>query len=166
MLESILFYCFATLAVITALLVIFTRHPVYSVLYLVLTMFALAALYLMLHAYFVAAIQLIVYAGAILVLFLFVVMLLNLDQEGEESFRSGPARWFAVPIALSFVTELYFVLAPFLQNPSKMIPSSEGTIEAVGHLLFTKHLLPFEIISFVLLTAILGVTVLSKKGWK
>lgn len=166
MLEAILFYAFAALAVVTALLVIFSPHPVYSVLFLVITMFALASLYTMLHAYFIAAIQMIVYAGAILVLFLFVVMLLNLDQEGDETFRVGPARWFAVPLGLAFICELYPILAHISSNASAPKILSEGTTQALGQLLFTKHLLPFEVISFLLLAAILGTTVLSKRTWK
>jgi NADH-quinone oxidoreductase subunit J len=167
MLEPILFYSFATLAVATALFVIFCRHPVYSVLYLVITMFALTAIYLMLHAYFIAAIQLIVYAGAILVLFLFVVMLLNLDQEGDESFRAGPARWFAIPFGIAFLAQLFPIIEHITQTHSKNIESlSEGTTQAVGDLLFTKHFLPFEVVSFVLLAAILGATVLSKRIWR
>ncbi len=165
MLETILFYSFAILAIATALLVIFSRHPIYSVLFLVLTMFALASLYIMLHAYFIAAIQIIVYAGAILVLFLFVVMLLNLDQEGDDSFRVGPSRWFAIPLGLAFICELYLVLSHLI--PSKAQETlSEGTTQSLGFLLFSKHLLPFEVISFLLLSAILGTTVLSKRNWQ
>ncbi|MBI1883755.1 MAG: NADH-quinone oxidoreductase subunit J [Chlamydiae bacterium] len=163
--ESVLFYTFATLVVTTALLVIFSNHPAYSVLYLVLTMFGLASLYVMLHAYFVAAIQLMVYAGAILVLFLFVIMLLNLEREGEESFRSGPSRWLALPLTLVFLVELYTVVMQIHIKGSKGL-SVEGNTESLGHLLFTQHLLPFEIISFVLLAAILGTTILSKRNWK
>jgi NADH-quinone oxidoreductase subunit J len=167
MLESVLFYTFATVTVVTAFLVIFCRHPVYSVLYLVLTMFALTALYIMLNAYFVAAIQLIVYAGAILVLFLFVVMLLNLDQEGDESFRAGPARWFAVPFGIAFIIELISIIEHLTHtNASSGKMLSQGTTEAVGDLLFNKYLVPFEVVSFVLLAAILGATVLSKRTWK
>lgn len=164
--ESILFYCFAGLSILTAFLVIFSRNPVYSALYLILTMFALAAIYIMLHAYFIAAIQLIIYAGAIMVLFLFVVMLLNLDREGDESFRSGPSRWFAIPIALAFILELFPIVWHFIQKPLKESTKLiEGTTQAVGHLLFTKYLLPFEIVSLVLLAAILGAVVLSKRNW-
>lgn len=166
MLESILFYSFAVLAVVTALFVIFCRHPVYSVLYLLITMFAIAAVYVMLQAYFVAAIQLIVYAGAILVLFLFVVMMLNLDHEGEESFRVGPSRWFAVPFALAFLCEVIPIIENFGNVQRSNVPMLEGTTEIVGRHLFTRHFLPFEIVSFVLLAAILGAAVLSKRTWR
>ena len=139
--ESILFYCFAILSILTAFFVISSRNPVYSVLFLIITMFALAAIYIMLHAYFIAAIQLIIYAGAIMVLFLFVVMLLNLDREGDESFRSGPSRWFAIPIALAFILELFPIVWHFIQKTPKNVPLlMEGTAQAVGTLIFTKHL--------------------------
>jgi NADH-quinone oxidoreductase subunit J len=166
MLECLFFYSMAALVIITALLVIFTRHPVYSVLYLVLTMFALAAIYVLLGAYFVAAIQLIVYAGAILVLFLFVVMLLNLDQEGDESFRAGPSRWLAVPFTFAFICEFYTILEQFFSSRSEVKSLIPGTIQAIGNVLFTRHLVAFEVVSFVLLAAILGATVLSKRNWK
>lgn len=164
MFETILFYSFAGLAVGTALCVVFCRHPVYSVLYLMLTMFALAGIYCMLQAYFIAAIQLVVYAGAILVLFLFVVMLLNLDHEGDESFRAGPSRWFAIPFGLAFLCELVHILKEITYAKAPSL--QEGTTEAVGRVLFTKHYIPFEVISFLLLAAILGATVLSKRSWR
>ena len=167
MCEAVLFYSFAVLAITTALLVVLIKHPIYSVLFLVLTMFSLAAIYITLHAFFVAAIQVIVYAGAILVLFLFVVMLLNLDYEGDEAFRSGPARWLAFPLVIGFLTELSLITSSFLSQKKPELTSLQfGSSQQVGKLLFTNHLMAFEVVSLILLAAIMGATVISKRNWK
>jgi len=144
--ESILFIIVALTVLISALLVITRRSPITSVLFLVLTFLSIAVLYVMLGAQFIAALQVIIYAGAIMVLFLFVVMLLNLrtPQPWEVS---GPLR-----------TGLGFIVAGGVLLDPEM-----GTVAAVGDALFRRFLLPFEIASVLLLVAIIGVVALVKR---
>ena len=164
MLESIIFYLLGFFAIASALSVVFLKRPVYSVLALIVTMFCTAGLFFQLDAYLIGAIQIIVYAGAVMVLFLFVIMLLNLGKESASSFRTGPSRWFAIPLAIFLLLEIYFVVGQW-PKLEKCTPVS-GTIDRIGKLLFTDYLLPFEIVSLLLLTAILGTTVLAKRKWQ
>ncbi|MDP3980400.1 MAG: NADH-quinone oxidoreductase subunit J [Chlamydiota bacterium] len=164
MIKSIIFYTFAILSFGSAVMVVFLKRPIYSVISLILTMFGLSGLYFMLDAYLIGAIQIIVYAGAVMVLFLFVVMLLNLGKEHASSFRTGPSRWFAIPLAIFLLTEIYMVLRIWPKQIENHPVS--GSIEEIGKLIFTTYLLPFEIVSFLLLAAILGTTVLAKRKWK
>ena len=166
-LPSILFYVFAALAVIFAIMVVanpFSRSPVTSAMFLVLTMGCLAGLFTLLHAFFLAAVQILVYAGAVMVLFLFVIMLLDLREEQRRQVRS-----------LSLVTGLVSVgaiLAIFINSllvtkPGVgLVGTKEGSTFDLGKLLFTKYLLPFEIVSILLLVAMVGVVLLSKKDLK
>lgn len=159
--ELILFTITALIALVSALMVITRKSPISSVLFLVLTFLCLAVLYVMLGAQFIAAMQIIIYAGAIMVLFLFVLMLLNLrtDQSWE---RSGTLRKW-----LGFVVTggLLLVAAAWLKGTGAMdgtLDPEMGTVSAFGDALFRRFLLPFEIASVLLLGAIIGVVAIIK----
>ena len=162
--QPVLFYIFAILMVASALGVIFARNPVYAVLSLVSTLFALSGLFVLLEAYFVAAVQVAVYAGAILVLFLFVVMLLDIAPEAVIRMKVGTLRFLGIFVGLIFFWELITAIRSFLRTSGGLtgFPLS-GTTAAIGKLLFTTYALPFEVASILLLVGIIGAVVLAKK---
>lgn len=169
-LPDILFYVFAALTLLCALLVVanpFSRNPVTSAMFLVLTIISMACLFVLLHAFFLAAVQIIVYAGAVMVLFVFVIMLLDLKEEERRQIKM-----FGVVAGLVCVALILTVFArSILQscNGSCSLPdgpSVEGDTHALGMLLYTKYTLPFEVISVLLLVAMVGVIMLSKKDTK
>jgi len=161
----ILFSYFAGVILLTGIMVIGLRNPIYSVLSLLVLFFHVAGIYLLLDAEFIAAVQIIVYAGAILVLYLFVVMLLNLKVE------EGYQRQLVIGLLLGFSVagEIVFIISQSTFGKGlKSVPSisgpSLGNTEAVGQLLFTQYLFPFEVASVILLVAMVGAIVLAKKG--
>ena len=162
MAEAVFFYIFTGVMLLAALCVVLSRRPIYSVLSLLLAMFCLASLFVMLGAYFVAALQILLYAGAVLVLFLFVIMLLNLEPEALARMRIFTLRR-AGTIAAAFLL-VHLVRLFHASTPSLMAPPAEfgGTVEAIGRLLFTAYLLPFELTSFLILAAIIGAVTLAK----
>jgi NADH-quinone oxidoreductase subunit J len=162
-LTDILFYVFAALTLGCAVLVIvnpFSRNPVTSAMFLVLTIISMAGLFVLLHAFFLAAVQILVYAGAVIVLFLFVIMLLDLKEEARRRIK-----------IYGFIAGLLSVgtiLAIFFKNLNTTQLGTgpaiiEGTTEALGKLLFTSYVLPFEVVSVLLLVAMIGVIMLSRK---
>jgi NADH-quinone oxidoreductase subunit J len=162
-----LFVPLAALLAATALGVVLCRHPVRSAMCLVATLFQLAVFFVFLEADFVAALQVIVYAGAIMVVFLFVIMLLNL---GDEEPRRRRLAWHAVTVLASSLFLL--VLVYFLKKGGALLPGAGmtaepppgfGSIESVGVSLFTTYLLPFEITGLLMLAAVIGAVVLAKK---
>ena len=158
-----LFYIFGALAVIAALSVVAQRMPVHSALSLIVVLCALAVVYLLLGAEFIAVIQVIVYAGAIMVLFVFVIMLLNAGRE-TPSRRSRMARWLGPPLVAAFLLEV--LIAVWKQYPaagSHPAAAMDASPAAIGHLLFRSYVLPFEVTSVLILVAILGAVVLAKK---
>ena len=160
-----LFYFIGFLAIISALFVVLNRNPVYSAMMLVFCFFSLAALYVLLEAYFVAVLEIIVYAGAIMVLFLFVIMLINVGNEIKTSKYLQKTK--AIPLILiSLFTLNIFLLILWrsegLHQPSTI--STVGSISAIGHALFTKYVLPFEIASLLLLVALIGTVYLAKRS--
>ena len=167
----ILFYLFAAVAVVASLLVIAQRNPIYSVLYLIASFGALSALYVLLEAPFVAMIQIIVYAGAIMVLFLFVVMLLNAPHEDtEEDLErgvrpavSGGVRAFGVLLALTLVAEVIWALAVTRRNGDQFAGEAVSSVAAIGRSLFTVYALPFEVTSILILVALVGSVVLARR---
>ena len=165
MIDAVCFYAFAALMLGAAFSVVLNRQPVYSVLSLLAVMFCLAALFIMLHAYFVAALQVLLYAGAVLVLFLFVVMLLNLEPEALVRMRALTLRTAGTLTAAL----LFVILANILTRriiapaPAAVAPDAIGTVESIGRLLFTTYLLPFELTSFLILAAIIGAVTLAKQ---
>jgi NADH-quinone oxidoreductase subunit J len=168
MLEVILFVILASAAVVTAVLVILQRNPMVSAIFLILTLFCLAGIYLLLNAPFLAAIQLLVYAGAIMVLFLFVIMLLNLEKEQKIITRHRLQKIFGVFLGLVLLVQIGSVFhSIFLTGEKGFFPPDKvaalGNTEVVARLLFTDFLLPFEITSVLLLVAIIGAIILAKR---
>ena len=159
----VLFYIFAALAVLAAISVVAQRTPVYSALSLIVVLCSLAVVYLLLGAEFIAVIQVIVYAGAIMVLFVFVIMLLNAGREAPSQ-RSRFAHWLGAPLVAAFLVEI--LLAVWRQFPAGSThpaASLDAGPAAIGHLLFRNYVLPFEVTSILILVAILGAVVLAKK---
>lgn len=159
---DVLFYVFAALTLLCGLLVIFSRNPVTSAMFLVLTIISMSGLFVLLHAFFLAAVQIIVYAGAVLVLFVFVIMLLDLKEEERRKIKLFGA--VAGVVAVGGIISTFFkALASVkpLADPENL--RHAGDTNALGHLLFTNYTLPFEIVSVLLLVAMIGVILLSKK---
>ncbi|HLP18143.1 MAG TPA: NADH-quinone oxidoreductase subunit J [Bacteroidota bacterium] len=160
------FCLLAAVSVVSAVLMIIQRNPVNSALYLILNFFSLAALYLTLHAQFIAIVQIFVYAGAIMVLFLFVIMLLNLGDDKRLREHLGPKTYLAVALAIGLVLEFGYIFSKSRAEDVTTQASNAaqiGTVEFLGQVLFTKFLFPFEMTSFLLLAAIVGAVVLAKK---
>jgi NADH-quinone oxidoreductase subunit J len=162
--DSILFIVFAIVAVGCALNLVLQTHPISSALSLIGVLGSLAVLYLLLGAEFIAMAQIIVYGGAVMVLFVMVIMLLNAGAEK----RSGKS-WFAqiagLPLLLVFVIVLALLIRGALPDlrPVEFGSWVGGTAQHIGEMLFTEYLLPFEIVSVLILIAILGAVVLARK---
>jgi len=161
--EVILFLLFAIVAVVCAINVVVQTHPISSALSLVGVMASLAVLYLQLGGTFIAGAQMIVYAGAIMVLFVFVIMLLNAGGEGRQG-RSFMASLLGVPLLIALLGLLaYFVQRMFPATTVHFGSFQHGGPHDVGIALFTTYLLPFEITSLLILIAIIGAVVLARK---
>ena len=161
MTASLVFYPLAVLIVIASIMVVAARSAIISALFLVLDLFLLACVYASLNAHFVAVIQLLVYAGAILVLFLFVIMLLNVDPDRSK-------RRLYLPEALALLVALgVFGIIVLQLLPEQLVPPAtaalEGNTEQVGMLLFTTYLWPFELASFLILLAMVASVVIAKR---
>jgi NADH-quinone oxidoreductase subunit J len=159
-----LFFFMAFLTVLSALMVILSKNPVHSVLYLILTFFTLSGHYIMLNAQFLAAVNIIVYAGAIMVLFLFVIMFLNMK---DDNYGRNPA---IVKIAGTIVGGTLFVilLGAFLKTKLPGVDpntfnSQTGMVENLGKVLFRDYVLPFELTAILLLVAMIGAVMLGKR---
>jgi NADH-quinone oxidoreductase subunit J len=165
--QDLLFYVFALLTLVFGFLVVanpFSRNPVTSAMFLVLTIISLAGLFVLLHAFFLAAVQVLVYAGAVMVLFLFVIMLLDLKAEERRKIKL-----LGVVGGLVSVGAILAIFGWSLANaplPETQALDQEGGTVPLGKLLFTQYLLPFEIVSVLLLVAMVGVVLLSKKELK
>jgi NADH-quinone oxidoreductase subunit J len=155
-----LFYFLSFVAIFSALLVVFSKNPVYSILYLIITFFAIAGHYVLVNAQFLAAVHVIVYAGAIMVLFLYVIMLLNLNKE-DEPHKSYLAKIAAVICAGIMMVVLVASLRGTMQTATKS-GSEIGFVNNLGKVLFNEFLLPFEISSILLLAAMVGVVMVGK----
>ena len=155
------FLVLAAVAVTGALSLILQRHPIHSALSLIVVMVSLAGLYLLLGAEFIAAVQIIVYGGAIMVLFVFVIMLLNAGTE-ERSNVSRAAKFVGVPLGVVFLLEMSYAIA---RATSHMQPSASQLTSTrdLATLLFREFVFPFELTSFLILIAILGALVLAKR---
>jgi NADH-quinone oxidoreductase subunit J len=166
--DLILFYVFGGLAVVASLLVIGQRKPMYSVLLLIASFGGLSGLYVLLDAPFVAVTQIIVYAGAIMVLFLFVVMLLNVPREEAMLPGFGPTmatRRIGVALALVFVAEVIWALR---RLSTTALPEGDGvatlqSVRELGRLLYTRHAFAFEATSILILVAMVGAVVLARR---
>ncbi len=163
MLDVILFLVFAILAVLCAINLVVQRHPIHSALSLIGVMGSLAVLYLLLGAEFIAAAQMIVYAGAIMVLFVFVIMLLNAGSEHGRG-RSLVAKLLGVPLFALFLGVIAYLIQRMFPQAAP-VKFGEYTVGArdIGKALFTEYLLPFEVTSVLILIAILGAIVLARK---
>ena len=151
------------LTVGSALMVVFSPNPVRSVLYLVLTFFLISANYILMNAQFIAIVNIIVYAGAIMVLFLFVLMLLNLSKETEPK-TSVPMKWAAIVAGLSLCLVLFAAVKDSVLVPvTSVLDNQQGMVENLGKLLFTKYVLPFEMSSILFISAMVGAVLLAKR---
>lgn len=161
--ELILFLILALVAVVSALGMLFSRNAVYAALFLILNFGTVAVFYLLLNAPFIALTQVTVYAGAIMVLFLFVIMLLGAEQSG----RTPAVRWLR-PVTISLgaillAEAIYIIYTQRSLLPAKLTTSASfGTPNSVGEILFNQYLLPFEVTSVLLLVAMIGAIVLTK----
>jgi len=158
--EAFLFWLFAIVGVGCGIMVVLHRNPMSSAIYLVVTMLCLAGFYALLAGPFVAVIQVLVYAGAVMVLILFVIMMLNLREETLER-EGGIATWLIA--GLIGLVLVVVVLPPFPRTPAGTPQPAFGTIEEVGNKLFTVYILPFELTSVLLLIAIIGAVILAKR---
>lgn len=164
---AFLFYAFSILAVAGAIVLVSHRNPVYSALSLIVTMFSLAALFAMQNAQFLAIMQVLVYAGAIMVLFLFVIMLINIRIETRSPRRFTGQTGIALVLALVLFAEIVQIAVAvprYLAQPvSEMSPLEVGKAQTLAGLLFTKYLLPFEVASILLFVAIIGGVYFAKR---
>lgn len=165
MMEQLFFFYFALVIAVSSMLVVALRNPIYSALSLLIMFFHVAGLYVTLHAEFLAAVQVIVYAGAILVLYLFVVMLLNLHQD-DRYHQQWPV---AAVIGLTLVVEAVMLsnvkgraIPPAPANTETAVEGI-GNTEALGDVLYSTYLFPFEVASLILLVAMIGAIILAKR---
>lgn len=161
-----LFGILSFMVIFFALLVVFSKNPVHSVLYLVLTFFCIAGHYLLLNAQFLAIVHIAVYSGAIMVLFLFVIMLMNLNEESEPK-RTNISKFIGVLVGGLLLLVLVGVLRSSEEMQIVHVGHSEaGLMKNLGHVLFNEFLFPFEIVSILLLSALVGAIMLGKKEEK
>lgn len=161
MVEVVCFWVFASLMLLSALGVILARFPVYSVLLLLVSMCCVAGLFVLQGAFFLAMLQVLLYAGAILVLFLFAIMLLNLDPAQWRQERARTLRVAGGLVALAFLAEMVWIIQRAASSVAAAQPVP-GTVAAIGRTLLHEYLLPFELTSFLLLVAIIGAVALAK----
>jgi NADH-quinone oxidoreductase subunit J len=163
--QDALFYFFAALTIICGGLIILNRNPVNSAMFLVLAIASMAGLFVLLQAFFLAAVQVLVYAGAVMVLFLFVIMLLDLKEEDRRKFNL-----FGVITGVVSVAAIAYISFTAIHSGQGELPQSPtgepGSTILLGQRLFTEYLLPFEILSVLLLVAMVGVILLSKRELK
>jgi NADH-quinone oxidoreductase subunit J len=159
---ALLFIIFGGLAIGCAVSVVAQRNPLYCAISLIGVFMSLACLYVMLAAPFIAAVQVIVYAGAIMVLVVFVIMLLNVEAEEKRRIRMGFLVPAAIVLAAILIGEVAFILWSVDPNPT-LQPSDVGLTSSIGAALFTSYLLPFEITSILLLMAIVGAMTLTRR---
>ncbi len=157
------FWILAALSVGSAAGLVLRRNPIHGALFLVANLASIAALYLMMRAEFLAAAQVIVYAGAIAVLFVFAIMVLipGKEETGPDPLR--PQRWLAVPLGGLLALEIGLAFRSVLLHGPTTATTVPGGVAAVGRLLFTDYLFPFEVTSFLLLAALVGVLTLAKR---
>ncbi|MFZ9694651.1 MAG: NADH-quinone oxidoreductase subunit J [Chitinophagaceae bacterium] len=161
---QLLFWILSVAALFSAMMVVTSRNPVYSVIWLIVTFFALSGHYILLNAQFLAIVNIIVYAGAIMVLFLFVIMLMNLNKEAEPVKN----RWLQIAGAMSGGSLLLVLVAALkdteINGQQVMVgQGSIGLIKTLGKELFTNYVVPFEISSILFLSAMVGAVVIGKK---
>lgn len=161
---EILFWFLTALSIFSALMVVFSKNPVHSVLWLIMVFFSISGHYILLNAQFLAIVNMIVYAGAIMVLFLFVIMLMNLNTENEQS----KSKWLQLAAAVSGGSMMLILVAALKGNMAKATAmftqdAGIGLIKNLGNVLFTDYVVPFEISSVLFLSAMVGAVILGKK---
>ena len=168
--EAAIFWIFSAIAVASALLCVTRRNPVASALWLVLTMFSLAGMFVLLEAHFIAAMQVLVYAGAIMVLFLFVIMLLNVGRADTNDLPGWMGHVLMLAIGGVLAIELWamtrIVPADDIRLPvgtMQQLNEQQGALQVIAEPLFREYLVPFEITSVLLLAAVVGAVVLAKR---
>ena len=167
MINQLIFLYFAAVIVLSAVLMITRRNPVHSVLFMLLLFFHIAGVFVLLNAEFLAAVQLIVYAGAILILYLFVVMLLNVDRESEAVRANRFWPWMTVfGLIIAAEIALLVVRGSFPASGVRPMTAPGAGVAELGIELYTKYLVPFEVASIILLVGLIGAVMLAKKGSK
>jgi NADH-quinone oxidoreductase subunit J len=167
MLDTIFFYIFALLTLTGAVLTITRRSAVHSALWLIVSLFGVAGLYLLQRAEFLFAVQIVLYIGGIMLLFLFVIMLVDLDRAARER-QFSKARWLALACVVGVGAEIVYFLtkgpgAFQLSAPGAAAPVAGGNVERLADALFSEYLLPFEMASLLLLVAVVGSVIMAKK---
>jgi NADH-quinone oxidoreductase subunit J len=167
MINKLIFLYFAAVIIASAVLMITRRNPVHSVLFMLLLFFHIAGVFVLLNAEFLAAVQLIVYAGAILILYLFVVMLLNVDRESQAERANRFWPWITA-FGLVIATEIAVLVlrGSFPAGTGQVMKPVSGGVRELGIELYTRYLVPFEIASVVLLVGLVGAVMLAKKSSK
>ncbi|HZC68344.1 MAG TPA: NADH-quinone oxidoreductase subunit J [Nitrospirales bacterium] len=162
---TLAFLYLGTVIVLTGILVVALHKPVYSVIALLVMFFHIAGLFVTLHAEFLAAVQLIVYAGAILVLYLFVVMLLNVKEDNsyQRQFRLGLGLGLLALAEVVYIVSMAGMPEEHVREPAAAVAAA-GNTETVGRALYTTYLFPFEVASLILLVAMIGAIFMAKKG--
>jgi len=165
--EKLLFYLFGGIALLAAINVVALRRVFYSAISLIICLSALSGLYMLLAAPFIAAVQVIVYAGAIMVLFLFVIMLLDPFSASTGQDKKGYLRYAAIILGIVTLSLLYPLLRAYdlakAPRNAEFVAGGVGTVRHLGEVLFNEFLLPFEVISVLILVAIIGAVVLAKR---
>ncbi|HEX9306687.1 MAG TPA: NADH-quinone oxidoreductase subunit J [Anaeromyxobacter sp.] len=161
--ETVIFFVFAVPLVVTTLGVVVARNPMYAAMNLVAAFFFMAGIYVLLTAHLIAFMQILVYAGAVMVLFLFVIMLLSIGDEHLGTRRKNAMQYLGVLGAVALTSVLAAAIARVPDPGMRAVDASFGTVKAVGAVLFTEFLLPFEATSLLLLVAIVGAVVVAKE---
>jgi len=164
MMNELIFMYFAAVILLSAVLMITRRNPIHSVMFMLLLFFHIAGVFVLLNAEFLAAVQLIVYAGAILILYLFVVMLLNVDRESSSARANRYWQWmvgFGVVIAAEII--LLVSRGTFSADAGQPMQLAGSGVRELGELLYRKYLVPFEAASIILLVGLVGAVMLAKK---
>ena len=162
---EILFYALSAFAIISAIMVLVSKNPIHSVLWLILVFFAISGHYILLNAQFLAIVNIIVYAGAIMVLFLFVIMLMNIKKDNEPQ-KQLLVKFIGVLAGGSFLVLLIALAKQTIQLQDKTVLLKEGTIGLIhplGSALFSDYVVPFEISSVLFLSAMVGAVIIGKK---
>jgi len=167
MMHKLIFLYFAAVIVISAVLMITRKNPIHSVMFMLLLFFHIAGVFVLLNAEFIAAVQLIVYAGAILILYLFVVMLLNVDRETQAARANRFWPWLAgFGFVIAAEIALLVLRGSFPADQGKAVKHAGAGVKELGIELYTKYLVPFEVASVILLVGLIGAVMLAKKTAK
>jgi len=164
MINELIFVYFAAVILLSAILMITRRNPIHSVMFMLLLFFHIAGVFVLLNAEFLAAVQLIVYAGAILILYLFVVMLLNVDRESSAARANRYWRWM-VGFGIVICTEIVLLISrgTFSADMGQTMQLAGSGVKELGGLLYRNYLVPFEAASIILLVGLVGAVMLAKK---